>query len=71
MTTKPTLAQRLRYAFDNTLSRGPAALILWLVFATAALIAAAIVLDLIAGRPTITSSSWPIRTRGRRNARMP
>ena len=49
MTNKPTLAQRLRYAFDNTLSRGPAALILWLVFATAALIAAAIMLDLIAG----------------------
>src|SRR5512136_504990 len=49
MTKKPTVAQRLRYAFDNTLSRGPAALILWLVFATAALIAAAIVLDLIAG----------------------
>jgi ion channel POLLUX/CASTOR len=49
MTKKPTLAQRLRYAFDNTLARGPAALILWLVFATAALIAAAVVLDLIAG----------------------
>ena len=49
MTKKPTLAQRLRYAFDNTLSRGPAALILWLVFATAALIAVAIVLDLIVG----------------------
>src|SRR5512137_1913986 len=49
MTKKPTLAQRLRYAFDNTLSRGPAALILWLIIATAVLIAAAVVLDLVAG----------------------
>ncbi len=49
MSKKPTLTQRLRYAFDNTLSRGPAALILWLVIVTAALIAAAFLLDLIIG----------------------
>ncbi len=49
MTRKPTFAQRLRYAFDNTLSRGPAALIVWLVIITAALVAAAFLLDLIIG----------------------
>jgi voltage-gated potassium channel Kch len=49
MSKKPTFAQRLRYAFDNTLSRGPAALILWLVMVTAVLIVAAFVLDLIVG----------------------
>src|SRR3974377_1192531 len=49
MTKKPTFAQRLRYAFDNTLARGPAALILWLVIATVALIVTAILLDLIVG----------------------
>ncbi|HTP10163.1 MAG TPA: potassium transporter TrkA [Anaerolineae bacterium] len=49
MHKKPTFAQRLRYAFDNTLSRGPAALILWLVIVTAILIAAAFLLDVIIG----------------------
>src|ERR687884_330616 len=37
--TKPTLRQRLRYAFDNTMARGTSALIFWLVVATAILIA--------------------------------
>src|ERR671926_34551 len=36
--TKPTLRQRLRYAFDNTMARGTSALIFWLVVATAVLI---------------------------------
>src|SRR5919197_4277992 len=37
--TKPTLRQRLRYAFDNTMARGTSALIFWLVVATSVLIA--------------------------------
>jgi ion channel POLLUX/CASTOR len=49
MSKKPTFAQRVRYAFDNTLSRGPAALILWLVLVTAGLIAFAVLFDLIIG----------------------
>ena len=34
---RPSFAARLRYAFDNTMSRGPIALIAWLALATAAL----------------------------------
>jgi len=49
MSKKPTFTQRLRYAFDNTLAHGPAALIIWLILITAGLIALAIALDLIAG----------------------
>jgi voltage-gated potassium channel Kch len=49
MHKKPTLTQRLRYTFDNTLSRGPAALIVWLIIVTVILIGAAFILDLIAG----------------------
>jgi ion channel POLLUX/CASTOR len=56
---KPTFAHRLRYTFDNTLARGPAALILWLVFATMALIAVAIALDLIAGGVSADASLGP------------
>lgn len=37
---KVTWLDRLRYAFDNTLARGPAALIAWLALASAALIVA-------------------------------
>src|SRR5512135_3279630 len=37
--SKPTLRERLQYAFDKTLSRGPGALIGWLALATLALIA--------------------------------
>jgi voltage-gated potassium channel Kch len=37
--TKPALRERLRYAFDNTLSRGPSALIIWLGIGTLLLIA--------------------------------
>src|SRR3954454_11038149 len=36
--TKPTLRQRLRYAFDNTMARGTSALVFWLVVATGGLI---------------------------------
>jgi voltage-gated potassium channel Kch len=36
--TKPSLRQRLRYAFDNTMARGTSALVFWLVVATAVLI---------------------------------
>jgi voltage-gated potassium channel Kch len=37
--SKPTPRERLSYAFDNTLSHGPSALIIWLGFATLLLIA--------------------------------
>jgi hypothetical protein len=36
---KPTLGQRLRYAFDNTMSRGAWALVAWLALACGVLIA--------------------------------
>src|SRR5919202_848646 len=57
--TKPTLRQRLRYAFDNTMARGTSALIFWLVVATAILIAFFSAIVLIAklapsgGRPGV------------------
>jgi ion channel POLLUX/CASTOR len=35
---EPTLRQRLRYAFDNTMARGTSALVFWLVVATGVLI---------------------------------
>ncbi len=41
MAEKPTWRERLSYAFDKTLSRGPSALIVWLALATAILIALA------------------------------
>jgi voltage-gated potassium channel Kch len=44
-----TLRQRLRYAFDNTLSRGTPALIAWLAFASVVFIAIAAVLLVITG----------------------
>src|SRR5258707_75877 len=40
MSPKPTWRERLSYAFDNTLSRGPRALIGWLALATLILILA-------------------------------
>lgn len=49
MKKKPSFFQRLRYTFDNTLTYGPAALILWLVLATATLIVIAIALDIVIG----------------------
>jgi ion channel POLLUX/CASTOR len=45
----PSLRQRLRYMFDNTLARGPAALIVWLAMATALLMAVAIGLVVVLG----------------------
>jgi voltage-gated potassium channel Kch len=39
MNPKPTLGQRLRYAFDNTMSRGALSLVAWLVVLTLAMIA--------------------------------
>ena len=44
-----TLAQRLRYAFDRTLSRGPSGLLMWLGLASALVIAAVAVLVRFAG----------------------
>ena len=49
MYPKPRLRHRLRYAFDNTLARGPVALIAWLALATLALIGLAVVIDLVSG----------------------
>jgi voltage-gated potassium channel Kch len=46
---KPTAIERFRYAFDNTLSRGPIALIGWLALATLIVIAIAVALDLVIG----------------------
>jgi voltage-gated potassium channel Kch len=44
-----TLLERLRYRFDNTLARGPIALIAWLALATVALVTLAILIDLAIG----------------------
>jgi len=44
-----TLRQRLRYAFDNTLSRGTPALIAWLAIASVVFIAVAAVLLVVTG----------------------
>jgi voltage-gated potassium channel Kch len=44
-----TLRQRLRYAFDNTLSRGTPALIAWLAIASVAFVALAALLLVITG----------------------
>jgi voltage-gated potassium channel Kch len=45
----PSLRLRLRFAFDNTLSRGPAALIVWLALATGVMIVLAVGLILAVG----------------------
>jgi voltage-gated potassium channel Kch len=46
---KPSLSQRLRYAFDNTMARGTSALVFWLVVATGILIVFFSAIVLIAG----------------------
>jgi voltage-gated potassium channel Kch len=46
---KPTLGQRLRYAFDNTMSRGTSALVTYLAIATLALIGLFTAVMLIGG----------------------
>lgn len=53
-----TLRQRLRYAFDNTLSRGTPALIAWLAIVTVAFLAvASIVLTLLGAAPSNESGA--------------
>jgi len=47
--SKPTFRERLSYAFDNTLSRGPVALISWLALVTALLVIVAIAV-IVAGK---------------------
>src|SRR3954463_14050163 len=46
---KPTLRQRLRYRFDNTMSRGTPALVGWLAIVTVILVALFSAITLIAG----------------------
>src|SRR3954447_25357050 len=46
---KPSLRQRLRYAFDNTMSRGTPALVVWLAIITAALVGVFTLVVLIGG----------------------
>ena len=46
---EPSLRERLRYAFDNTMSRGTPALVVWLAVITVILVAAFTLLVLIAG----------------------
>lgn len=57
---KPSLADRLRYAFDHALARGPIILIGWLALATLLLIAAAVAVDLVIGAVTGQPSGQPI-----------
>ena len=46
---KPTFGEKLRYRFDNTLSRGTLALIAWLAAVTTVLIVVAVLIDLLIG----------------------
>jgi len=46
---RPSLSLRVRFALDNTLARGPAALIVWLALATGVMIVLAVVLILAVG----------------------
>jgi len=45
--SNPTFRQRISYAFDKTLSRGPSALIVWLGLATALLVTIAVAIIMI------------------------
>ena len=45
----PTWRDRLRYAFENTLSRGPIALIGWLALVSASIVLLAAIVLLVAG----------------------
>jgi voltage-gated potassium channel Kch len=58
---KPTLSEKLRYRFDNTLSRGTLALIAWLAVVTAALIAVAILIDLLIGGVSQQQGLGPVQ----------
>jgi voltage-gated potassium channel Kch len=64
---KPALAARWRYAFDNSLSKGPLALLFWLGLASAALIAGMATLVWVSGiapadesgrRPGLVQIAW-------------
>lgn len=65
--TKPSLAERLRYAFDNSLSRGPIVLLLWLALASGLLIAGIALVVWVSGiapegdagqRPGLVQLAW-------------
>jgi voltage-gated potassium channel Kch len=58
---KSTLSEKLRYRFDNTLSRGTLALIAWLAVVTAALIAVAILIDLLIGGVSQQQGLGPVQ----------
>lgn len=47
---KPTLMDRIRYAFDNTMSRGPAGLILWLALISALVVVGVSLVVILARR---------------------
>ncbi|MFL6244811.1 MAG: CASTOR/POLLUX-related putative ion channel [Thermoanaerobaculia bacterium] len=55
-----TLRQRLRYAFDNTLSRGTPALIAWLALVSIAFIALAAVVLMITGAAPTSEGGAPL-----------
>lgn len=55
-----TLRQRLRYAFDNTLSRGTPALIAWLAIVSVAFIALAAIALVITGAAPTSESGAPL-----------
>lgn len=55
--SKPSLRERIQYAFDNTLSRGPVALIGWLGLATLLLVLVAIAV-IMAGRALPQGASF-------------
>jgi ion channel POLLUX/CASTOR len=58
---KPTFSEKLRYRFDNTLSRGTLALIAWLAVVTAALIAVAVLVDLVIGGVSNQQGLGPVQ----------
>jgi ion channel POLLUX/CASTOR len=58
---KPSVSEKLRYRFDNTLSRGPLALIAWLALVTAVLIAVAVLVDLLIGGVSKQQDLGPVQ----------
>lgn len=52
MPKQPSLLRRVRYAFDNTLARGPIALVFWLFIVTILLVVLAVAIDLWIGGVT-------------------
>jgi ion channel POLLUX/CASTOR len=57
----PTFKEKIRYAFDNTLSRGTLALIAWLALVTATLIVVAVVVDLLIGGVSTKQDLGPVQ----------